>query len=336
MANQLKFGVIGGGIRGSMFAQTIRDHPRSKLVGFCDPNPTAATRLQQEFSVPVYPTVPGLLESGVTAVVVATPDFAHLEAGLAALNAGIHVMFEKPLATTMADADALRTAAQASTSKVMLGFENRWNPKFQLARQALQETDAILIAQRALLQDTEFVPREMLSWSARSTPGWFLMPHSLDLALWLSGAKPVEVFARGVKKILCPDGIDTYDRISASVLLSDNSLLTLESGWVLPTSRPAIFEFRYGIEAQGLELEIEIDPSGVTSFSQEATRYLLGPATDNRGRLLGAPVDMMRDFIDYCDGAELDVPTLEDGFIVTKTIARLHESLASNSNLPIN
>lgn len=285
--------------------------------------------------VPVHAGLEDFFAEGMDAVVVATPDFAHKEAGLGALERNLHVLFEKPLATSRADAIALRDAAKASSGKVMVGFENRWNPKFQQVRDILASGENPIVAQRVLLQDTEFVPRQMLSWAARSTPGWFLFPHSLDMAMWLSGAHPVEVFARGVKKVLAPDSIDTYDRIAASFLMSDDSILDLDSGWVLPESRPSVFEFRYGIEAKGLEFEIEIDRSGVTSYGTTSANYLFGPAKDARGRLVGAHIDMMRDFIDYCLGADLDVPSVDDGFRVTEAIATLHEALESRTNKTI-
>lgn len=336
MGDQIRFGVVGGGIRGSMFAEVIQEHSRSQLVAFCEPAPPVAESLRTRFAVPVHSDLDSFFAEGLDAVVIATPDFAHLEAGLAALGRNLHVMLEKPLATTREDAAQLRAAARASSGRLMVGFENRWNPKFQQVRQILADSGAPLVAQRVLLQDTEFVPRQMLSWATRSTPGWFLFPHTLDMAMWLSGARPVEVFARGVKKILASDGLDTYDRISASFLMSDDSILDLDSGWVLPQGRPSVFEFRYGIEAAGLELEIEVDRTGVTRYDRDAGSYLFGPATDARGRLIGPHIDMMRDFIDLCDGAAMDVPDVEQGFLVTEAIAALHESLESHTNAVIN
>lgn len=335
MDHATRFGVIGGGIRGSMFASVIAEHPGAELVGFCDPSPATADRIGREFSVPVHGAVEKLLDEGVDAVVVATPDFAHLDVGLAALERNLHVLFEKPLATTRGDARQLRDAALASDGRVMVGFENRWNPKFQQVRHLLERSGSAIVAQRVLLQDTEFVPRQMLGWAGRSTPGWFLFPHTLDLAMWLSGTRPVEVFARGVKKVLAADGIDTYDRIAASFRMSDNSILDLDSGWVLPESRPAVFQFRYGIEAHGLEFDIEIDRSGVTTYDSSGIHYLSGPDKDARGRLLGPHIDMMRDFIDFCDGAKIEAPDVTQGFAVTEAIATLHDALDSGTNLPI-
>lgn len=335
MVCPVSVGIVGGGIRGSMFAQVVQEHSRGQLIGFVEPADSVAANLKLQFDVPVCPSVPELIDRGVDALVVATPDFAHAEAGLAAIEADLHVLIEKPLASTAADAQRLRGAAARSRGKVMVGFENRWNPKFQAVRDLMRRTSAPIIAQRSLLQDTAYVPRQMLSWAARSTPGWFLFPHTLDLAMWLSGARPVEVYARGVKKILIEDGIDTYDRISASFLMSDESILDLDSGWVLPQSRPTVFEFRHEVEIRDDQYVVEIDRTGITRYGRDAVSYVGAPATDARGRLQGSSVDMMRDFIDLCDGADVLVPGIEDGYQVTMAIAALHDSLRHNTNTVI-
>lgn len=335
MVAPVRTGIVGGGIRGRVFADVVREHPDGELVGFVEPNPTTAAELQGQFGVPIFENTEALVEAGADAVVIATPDFAHLQPGLAALQAGKHVLFEKPLATTAEEARLLRDAADGAPGVVMVGFENRWNPKFQAVRERLAQSAPAMIAQRVLLQDTEFVPRRMLSWAGKSTPGWFLFPHSLDMAMWLGGARPVEVFARGVRKILAPDGIDTYDRITASFLMSDDSVVVLDSGWVLPESRPAVFEFRHDIEAQGQQFEIVIDDPGITHFTAERASFVGASGADARGRLTGVNVDMMRDFIDLCAGADFAFPGVRDGYEVSVAIAALHESLTSRTNIVI-
>lgn len=331
----VRTGIVGGGIRGRVFAEVVRQHPEGELVGFVEPNEATASSLRDQFQVPIFATTQELIEAGADAVVISTPDFAHLEPGLAALNAGAHVLFEKPLATTLDEARQLRDAAASSSGIVMVGFENRWNGKFQAVKAGLDAGRPAMIAQRVLLQDTEFVPRRMLSWSAKSSPGWFLFPHSLDMAMWLSGARPVEVFARGVKKILAPDGIDTYDRLTASFLMSDGSIVVLDSGWVLPEARPAVFEFRYEVEAQGEHYEIVIDDPGITRFTQNGAAFVGAPGADARGRLTGVNVEMMRDFLDLCAGEDFDYPGVETGYEVSVAIAALHHSLETNSNVRI-
>lgn len=337
MSGKLKVAVVGGGIRGNMYAQVVQEHPDAELVGFAEPSTRKAAGLREQFGVPALPGVSELLEQAdtVDAVIVATPDHLHLAPGVTVLDAGLHVLFEKPLATTLEESATLLSKATPS-AKTAVGFENRWHPKFQTVRNLLLEAGHPFVAQQALLQDTDFVPRTMLPWAAKSTPGWFLMPHSLDMAMWLSGATPVEVFARGVRKVLLAEGLDTYDRITATFLMSDDSILTLESGWVLPAARPAVFEFRFGVETVADHFEIEIDRSGITRFTADGANYIGLADRDQRGRLQGSPVAMTRDFIDLCLGADVDMPDLGHGHLVTTAIDAVHRSLQQNTNISIN
>lgn len=336
MAEPIRIAVVGGGIRGSMYAQVVVEHPSALLVGFAEPSQARAEALRDSFGVATYPDLATLLNGsdGVDAVIIATPDHLHLTPGLTALEAGLHVLFEKPLATTTQDSAALLACARPE-SKVAVGFENRWHPRFQAVRTHLRSHPSPIVALHGVLQDTDFVPRTMLPWAAQSTPGWFLMPHSLDMAMWISQAEPTEVFARGTRKILVADGIDTFDRMTASFAMSDGAILTLESGWVLPAGRPAVFQFRFGIETLTDHFEVEIDRSGITHYTADKGTYMGLGGTDLRGRLQGSPIEMTKDFIDWCLGADIEMPDLNHGHLVTRAIAAAHRSLTNHSPIAI-
>ncbi|HEU4807307.1 MAG TPA: Gfo/Idh/MocA family oxidoreductase, partial [Homoserinimonas sp.] len=198
-------GVVGGGIRGAMFARAIDENPGARLVAICDQSPRVLEAVTETFQVPTYSAVEEMVAAHpeLTAAIIATPDFAHRQAAVACAAAGLDLMIEKPLATTSADAEATIAAAEKSGSRIMVGFENRWNPRFSLVRDRLRSPGAgRVVTQQANLNDTIFVPTRMLSWSARSSPAWFLMPHTLDLAIWLGRAHPVSVYARGSRGVL--------------------------------------------------------------------------------------------------------------------------------------
>ena len=74
-----RIAIIGGGIRGRIFAETTHHHHAAELVAICEPNEARAAQLGSDLDVAAYPSIDALLDSGTTldAVVVATPDFAH-------------------------------------------------------------------------------------------------------------------------------------------------------------------------------------------------------------------------------------------------------------------
>ena len=101
-------------------------------------------------------------------------------------GAGKHVLVEKPLATSVADALLMVAAAKEARVHLMVDFHARWHPLFMSARGYVErgELGAPVIAY-ARLSDTIYVPTEMLPWSGDSGPEWFLFPHTMDIVRWL-------------------------------------------------------------------------------------------------------------------------------------------------------
>jgi predicted dehydrogenase len=236
-------------------------------------------------------------------------------------------MVEKPLAMTGADAHAMVEAVAGAGVKAMVGFENRWNPRFIAARELITTGQlGDIVGQIMHLNDTRFVPTEMLSWSARSSPVWFLMPHTLDLVRWLSGKTARSVYAQGVKKVLTAEGIDTWDSVDVALTFTDGTTATLHSSWVLPVSNPAVYDLRCEFVGTRSALRIEGADQGLTLLADKLTWPQWG-VQERGGRIAGFPVDMAHDFADYVLGRIDDVPTMADGLIVTTTLAAVDESL---------
>jgi len=321
-------GIVGAGIRGSMFAAAIRQHPAAELAGVCEPVDRRREQLAAELSIPVHRDLESMITAvpGLTALVIATPDFAHREAALLGIEHGLDLMIEKPLATSSADARAIVAAATAAGTMIMVGFENRWNPRFAEVRDQLARAGAPLVNQVINLNDTRYVPTAMLGWAGRSTPGWFLMPHTLDLACWLSGATPTEVYARGRRGFLDARQVPTWDAITASFAMSDGSLLVLNSQWVLPESHPSVFDFRYELHTEAASYYFDIADSGVTRYDVSGiSRPQFGVV--KQPRLTGVPIDMINAFVDRLTGVDLDLPDGRHGELITRAVEAVHTSI---------
>jgi predicted dehydrogenase len=330
-------GIVGGGIRGSMFAAAVKQNPQADLAAVCEPNAERREQVGQDLGVPTYGDLEAMLtgESALTALIIATPDFAHREPALLGIRHGLHLMIEKPLATTSEDAAAIVEAAEAAGTRIMVGFENRWNPKFAEIRRQLAVRGDRMVNQVINLNDTVFVPTGMLGWAAQSSPGWFLMPHTLDLAVWLSGAVPVEVFARGRRGLLSGRGVDTWDAITASFAMSDGSLLVLNSQWVLPESSPSVFDFRYELHTESVSYHVNIAHDGVTRYDEAGVSWpQFGVHSDHRG-LHGIPIAMADDFIAALNGTDLALPDGRQGALITRAIEAVHASLSSGAAVEI-
>lgn len=332
-----RIAVIGGGIRGRGYAAAVQQNPHADLVALCDPSEAVRRSLADEVGVPVHVDATELLAAhdDLTAAIIATPDATHLAPVMACLDRGLDLMIEKPLATETAQAVEMAEAARRAGVRTLVAFENRWNPKFQSVHQDLRDTGGTMVNQVLTLNDTVMVPTRMLSWAAGSTPGWFLFPHSLDMALWLGGSSPVEVVARGVKQHLVEQGVDTWDAITATFTMADGSLVTLNSQWVLPEGMPSVFDFNVEVNTTRSAYRVTISDSGVRRHDATRTDFLHAPETDLRGRASGLMRSMTDDFVDLLHGAPLDLPDIDHGLLVTAAVAAAHDSLSDGLPRPI-
>src|SRR5690348_17140196 len=108
-SSMVKIGIAGAGLRGRMYAEALADSPHAEVVALAEPSENVAHAAREATGLPVIPSLEALLEQfAVDAVIVATPDFAHLDPVLAAAGAGKHLLIEKPLAMTVEDAYAMR------------------------------------------------------------------------------------------------------------------------------------------------------------------------------------------------------------------------------------
>jgi predicted dehydrogenase len=106
----MRVGVIGTGVMGGHHVRLLDSMPEAELVGIYDSDPEVAAAVVSRFSCPAFDSVEALSEK-VEAVVIAAPTVAHAELGTRLLKAGIHVLMEKPLAGSLADADELVAAS---------------------------------------------------------------------------------------------------------------------------------------------------------------------------------------------------------------------------------
>ena len=122
----LRVGVAGAGSLGYHHIRILRDLPGVQLAGFHETRDERAAYVARELGVEASSSLESLLDR-VDALVVAVPTVHHREVAVAALERGIHVMIEKPLASTLEEADAILEAARKGGAIVQTGHVERFN-----------------------------------------------------------------------------------------------------------------------------------------------------------------------------------------------------------------
>jgi predicted dehydrogenase len=189
----LRVGVVGTGSLGFHHARILRDLPHINMEGIFEIRADRAEEVARELGVTAHSSLDALLHR-IDAAVVAVPTVEHESVAMAALERGIHVLVEKPMAPTLEAADRLLTASRASEARIQIGHVERFNPAILAAEPYLEEP--LFIESHRI---APFVPR-----STDVAVVLDLMIHDVDLVQSLVG-QPVEDIAAAGVPVLTPN-----------------------------------------------------------------------------------------------------------------------------------
>jgi predicted dehydrogenase len=220
----IQLAICGLGNIGKVHLGNLHSLRGCRVAGLFDRNREHAERLAAGLGARAYGAADDVFADPVLdAVVIATPSGSHREFAVRALSAGKHVFVEKPLAGTLADAEAIVAAKSQSDRVVQVGFCERFNVNYMEAKRAVSEGR---LGRIRAIQSSRTAPY------AYSDPAWELgvldtAVHNFDLILWLMGQRPRSVLARGVQvygdseiphtvttMLTFPDGARATDQIS--------------------------------------------------------------------------------------------------------------------------
>ena len=324
-----RFGVIGVGGWGGRHLSTYCDHPLAEVTAICDTNPQALGAAGDKFGIERrYAQHEEMFASeDLDAVSIVTPDFAHVELAVAAIEAGVAVLIEKPLATSLEECDRIGAALAAKPVTFMVDFHNRWNPAMVRFKKAIDrgEVGAIQMGYYRL-NDNIFVPTEMLSWAGRSSVNWFLGSHCIDTLLWLLDEEVTEVYTIRNTRVLKGMGIDTADSYQTTLRLSGGASVVLENCWILARSHPLI-DFKVELIGDKGSLYYDGRPHLVEQFGPHEGEWpdvIVCPEVHGSPRGLGA--DSIRHFVDCVCMGRRPLCGFEDGRKVTGILLAMEES----------
>ena len=275
-----RIGIVGGGTFGTMHLRAATQaHRRGEieLVGLADTDPAVRDRQARAFGVRTFETHTDLIGAGnLHGIAVVTPDHLHRAVVLDCLAAGLHVLCEKPLATTVDDALAMHTAATDAGLLLQVDFHKRYDPYHRQLRRSIRAGDlGAMQYGYAFVENQIVVPTEMLrAWSHDSSSMWFLGVHKIDLMLWMMGGRAVRVYGSGKREVLRGMGIDTWDSLSARIELDTGAYVTIDTSWILPTTFESIINQAVRVIGDHGLCEIDGQDRGHRAFTRDAGETL--------------------------------------------------------------
>ena len=181
----VKVGVIGIGNMGWHHARVLSLLRDAVLVGVADPDGERGRLAVDQFDCAWYPSYEAMLPE-VEAVVIAVPTLLHHPVGLACLQAGVHVLIEKPIAASQDEAADLIRAAEAAGCLLQVGHIERFNPAFRELVKVVANEEVVVLEARRHSPNADRANDVSVVLD--------LMIHDIDLVLELAGA-PVERLA---------------------------------------------------------------------------------------------------------------------------------------------
>ncbi|MCJ7622093.1 MAG: Gfo/Idh/MocA family oxidoreductase [Anaerolineaceae bacterium] len=223
----IKTAVIGVGSMGQHHARVYSQLENSQLVGVADTDLNIARKIGDSFDVPAYDNYLEMLEvEKPEAVTVAVPTNKHEMVVSDVLDAGAHVLVEKPIAATLEEGQRLIDKAKFHNLQLMVGHIVRFNPATQLLKKKLLAGDLGRIYQ--------IVSRRVGPFPARIRDVGVIIdlaPHDLDLMRYLTDKEPVRVFAETEQRI----HTDHEDLLTGMLRFPDGIVGILEINWLTPT-----------------------------------------------------------------------------------------------------
>ena len=246
--------IVGAGRMGLFRGEVAARHGAVDWIGIAEKVPDrareVATRIGADFVTGDHREL--LKRAEVTAAIIATDEHLHVDPVMCAVERGLPMLIEKPLATRLSESASVLAAIDRSGVDAVVGYTQRFRRRWLAAKEKVR-TGALgeitLVTSRAFMNRLVAIDNYQRSDAPGTiSPMVISGTHALDIAMWyLESKTPVEVYARSVDKVLGPlyGGIDAT---AGMIMFSDGSIYHLNISWALPVTWPAaVYSLEVGI-----------------------------------------------------------------------------------------
>jgi len=260
MSNVAGIGILGCGKAGTNFALALRNCPSAEVRAVAARTETSARRLAEQTGqcdwTTSYHDVLG--RDDVEGVIIATPDRLHCEMVVAAAAAGKHVLCEKPMCNSTAEADQMIAACRDAGVRLMIGFTERYATPYQDAKRRI---DAGEIGEPKMILARRCHPKSIVrsrEWLNDTETGGVLNyagTHNIDLICWMMGAPARRVYAEMGQLVL--EDREFTDCAVMTFLFENGGIATLYESFAYPWPYPHGVD--RSLEVLGTNGALEVD-----------------------------------------------------------------------------
>ena len=253
-AKPIGLAIVGGGRVGLFRGEVANRHPAVEWIGLAEKNPNrageVAPKVGADFVTQDHREL--LRRPEVTAAIIATDEHLHVDPIMAAVEAGVPMLIEKPLATDLAQSARVLKAIKDAKLDAVVGYTQRFRRKWLAGKEKVRANalgDVTLVTSRAFMNRLVAIDNYKRTDDPTTiSPMVISGTHALDVCMWyLEKKTPVECYARSVDKVLGPlyQGIDAT---AGMIVMSDGCVYHLNISWALPVTWPgAVYSLEVGI-----------------------------------------------------------------------------------------
>ena len=253
-AKRLGLAIVGAGRVGLFRGEVAARHPAVQWIGIAEKNHNrglyVAGKIGADFITPDHREL--LKRPEVTCAIIATDEHLHVDPIMAAVERGVPMLIEKPLATDLGESARVLKAITEAKLDAVVGYTQRFRRKWLAGKEKVRSGalgDVTLVSSRAFMNRLVAIDNYKRTDDPKTiSPMVISGTHALDLIMWyMENKTPVECYARSVDKVLGPlyQGIDAT---AGMIMFSDGSVYHLNISWALPVTWPgAVYSLEVGI-----------------------------------------------------------------------------------------
>jgi myo-inositol 2-dehydrogenase / D-chiro-inositol 1-dehydrogenase len=246
--------IVGAGRVGLFRGEVAARHPAVDWIGIAEKNPnrggSVAAKIGADFVTTDHREL--LARPEATCAIIATDEHLHVDPVMAAVECGLPMLIEKPLATDLAESARVLAAIEQAKLDAVVGYTQRFRRRWLAAKEKCRTGalgDVTLVTSRAFMNRLVAIDNyKRTDDPASISPMVISGTHALDICMWCLEAKtPVEAYARSIDMVLGPlyQGIDAT---AGMIMFSDGAVYHLNMSWALPVTWPAaVYSLEVGI-----------------------------------------------------------------------------------------
>ena len=331
----LTLALVGPGRMGQLYARIAAEAATMRLAAVCGRRAEATQAVAAAHQVPGY--VDGDTQAmlaahpEIDAVIVAASEWAHLEPVLASLAAGKHVLVEKPMALSVADATSMVEGATSAGLHLMVCHTLRFDPRFVALRQAVSSGAIGEVLHLYARRNAPQIAVERVL--GRFPLAYWLAPHDIDMMLWTTGSPVQKVMAYSRA-----GGKERVDFIIAVLTFANGAVGVLESSWGTPAVSGQPVTEQFTVRGTAGMAELLCNQSGVAVYAAGAAPEYpdLGYTPVIHDQQDGMFRRLLHHFVGVVRNQHPPVVTGVDGLAAIRVAAAIDQSLREGREIHIN